>query len=205
MKLLHIDSSILGAASVSRRLSAKIVAEYRERHPDVSVVYRDLAAQQISHLTGAVVFARTQEAAPQSGEVQRELVLNNELIEEFLAADVIVIGAPMYNFGISTQLKAWIDRLAVAGKTFVYTPTGPKGLAPNKKVIVASARGGTYGADTPFAALDHQEKYLIAIFRLFGINHLHFARAEGVRAGAEAKQKTIESAEREIEQLVELE
>jgi len=116
---------------------------------------------------------------------------------EFLAADVIVIGAPMYNFGIPSQLKAWIDRLAVTGKTFTYTPQGPKGLAGGKTVIVASSRGGYYGAGTPLAMIDHQENYLKSTFGFLGITDIRFVRAEGVNISMEAKQQAIAAAEQE--------
>jgi FMN-dependent NADH-azoreductase len=116
---------------------------------------------------------------------------------EFLAADVIVIGAPMYNFGIPSQLKAWIDRLAVAGKTFTYTPQGPKGLAGGKTIIVASSRGGYYGVGTPLAAIDHQENYLKSTFGFLGITDIRFVRAEGVNISPESKQEAIAAAEQE--------
>jgi FMN-dependent NADH-azoreductase len=121
-------------------------------------------------------------------------------LQEFLDADIVVVGAPMYNFSIPSQLKAWIDRLAVAGKTFRYTEKGPEGLAGGKKVIVASSRGGFYGPDSQAAFLDHQESYLRGVFGFFGITDVTFIRAEGVALGAEQREKALDAAKIEIAQ-----
>ena len=141
MKLLHVDSSILAGNSVSRTLSADIVAAEQQRHPGLEVTYLDLGAAPVGHLSGAHL-AAFQGAAPEEPGLQADLAAGMAVMDEFLAADIVVVGAPMYNFGIPSQLKAWIDRLAVAGKTFRYTEKGPEGLAGGKTVIVASARGG---------------------------------------------------------------
>jgi FMN-dependent NADH-azoreductase len=202
MKLLHVDSSILGPDSVSRRLSAKAVAQWRARRPDVSVTYRDLAAEPLSHLTGALLAAPGIDPSRHSPEIRHDLAMSAKVLDEFLAADVVVVGAPMYNFGIPSQLKAWIDRLAVAGKTFTYTAQGPKGLAGGKTVVIASSRGGFYGAGTPSAAFDHQETYLAANFAFFGITDVRFLRAEGVKVSPEAKQTAIEAADRDVVRLL---
>lgn len=195
MKLLHIDSSILGGHSVSRILTADIVSAQQRLHPDLTVTYRDLAAGPLQHLSGAHL-AAAQGATPADGIDTRE---GSTALEEFLAADIIVIGAPMYNFSIPSQLKAWIDRLAVAGKTFRYSETGVEGLAGGKKIVVASSRGGAY-ADTPIAALDHQESYLQAVFGFFGITDITFVRAENV-ARTELREPSIESARSQIASL----
>jgi FMN-dependent NADH-azoreductase len=200
MNLLHVDSGILGTSSVSRRLSAAAVAQWRERHPETNVVYRDLVSDPIDHLTGDLLAAqRTGERSP---AIRDALAVGEKVLEEFLAADVVVVGAPMYNFGIPSQLKAWIDRLAVAGKTFRYTEEGPLGLVGGKTVIVASSRGGFYGEDSPLNAIDHQEKYLSAVFSFFGITDIRFLRAEGVNVSAEQRQKAIAAAERNVVQLL---
>jgi FMN-dependent NADH-azoreductase len=123
------------------------------------------------------------------------------MLAEFLAADIIVVGAPMYNFAISSQLKAWIDRLAVAGKTFRYSDKGAEGLAGGKRVLIASSRGGYYGPQAPAAFLDHQETYLRGIFGFFGVTDLTFIRAEGVALGAEQRAKSIDAARLAIEGL----
>jgi FMN-dependent NADH-azoreductase len=200
MKLLHVDSSILGPGSVSRLLSAEIVAAETRRDPSLAVTYRDLAVDPVDHLTGAHL-AAFQGAAPEETSLQRDIEAGQAALEEFLAADVIVVGAPMYNFSVPSQLKAWIDRLAVAGKTFRYTEKGPVGLAPDKTVIVASSRGGVYSPDSQLAALDHQESYLRSVFGFFGVSDVTFIRAEGVAMSPEHRAKAIDAAMGHIAQL----
>ncbi len=192
MKLLHVDSSILAANSVSRILSADLVEAQRRLHPGLEVIHRDLAAQPLQHLSGAHL-AAAQGTTPETGlDVEASVAA----LEEFLAADIIVIGAPMYNFGLPSQLKAWVDRLAVAGKTFRYSEKGVEGLAGGKKLLIASSRGGAY-ADTPIAFLDHQESYLRAIFGFLGITDITVIRAENV-ARTELREKSIATARAEI-------
>jgi FMN-dependent NADH-azoreductase len=190
MKLLHIDSSALGGYSVSRQLTADIVAELKRATPGLSVRYHDLAAQPLPHWT------------PVADANDPAAVLGTEMLEEFLAADVVVIGAPMYNFAISSSLKAWLDRILVAGKTFRYTANGPEGLAGGKRVIVASSRGGFYGKDTPAAAMDFQEPYLRAALGFIGISDIEFVRAEGIAVGDEQKAAALKSARSSIGTLV---
>jgi FMN-dependent NADH-azoreductase len=124
--------------------------------------------------------------------------VSERLVGQFLAADVIVVGAPLYNFSIPGQLKAWIDRLAQAGRTFRYTEQGPEGLAKGKTVIVASSRGGFYSNSEMGRALEHQESYLQAVFGFFGITDVRFVRAEGVNMGPEVKAKAISDAQASI-------
>lgn len=166
MKILHLDSSALGANSVTRELSAAVVARWQDEMPGVNVDYHDLDSHPVAHLTGAVL---GQADAAQVAEGER-------LVAQFLASEVVVIGAPMYNFGIPSTLKAWIDRIAVAGKTFRYTETGPVGLAGGKRVVIASGRGGIHGN----GATDFQENYLRQVFGFLGITDIAFVRAEGV-------------------------
>lgn len=200
MKLLHIDSSILGAGSVSRTLSSAIVAAQRAQHPGLQVSYRDLAAEPVGHLSGAHL-AAGQGAVPEDATLAADFDDGVAVLEAFLAADIVVVGAPMYNFSIPTQLKAWIDRLAIAGRTFRYTEKGPKGLAGGKTVIIASSRGGFYGEGTPTAFLDHQETYLRGVFNFFGITDVRFIRAEGVALGDEQRARSVQGAEAEIQKL----
>jgi len=203
MKLLQIDSSILGANSVSRILSSEIVAAERRRHPGLEVTYRDLGSDPVDHLTGAHL-AAAQGASPESLALQRDLASGQAALEEFLAADIVVVGAPMYNFGISSQLKAWIDRVAIAGKTFRYTANGPEGLAGGKTVIIASSRGGFYGPGAPAELMDHQETYLRGVFGFFGITDVTFIRAEGIALGPDQREQAIAAARAEIEQAFKL-
>jgi FMN-dependent NADH-azoreductase len=202
MKLLHIDSGILGTASVSRQLSANTVAQWRLQHPNTVVVYRDLVAQPLTHLAGEQLFAAAADPSQQSPVMRAVLAESEEVLQEFLDADIVVIGAPMYNFGVPSQLKAWIDRVAIKGKTFAYTEYGPKGLAGGKTVIIASARGGFYGVASPAAAWDHQEAYLKTVFGFLGVSDIRFLRAEGLNVSPEQKQKAIHEANGSLENLV---
>ena len=199
MKLLNVDSSVLGDASVSRALSASIVAREQALHPDLEIVRRDLVATPVPHMSPAFVAATRGPGASQP--MPPELAPDVAILDEFLAADIVVIGAPMYNFGIASQLKAWLDRLGVPGKTFRYSASGPEGLAGGKRVIVASARGGKYGADTPYAAFDHQETYLRALFQFIGVTDLTFIRAEGVAMGPDVRDAAIAAANEDIAEL----
>ena len=201
MKLLHVDSSILGAGSVSRTLSAGIVEQLARTLPGLEITYRDLAADPVPHLSGSYLAAGSADQATLDPALQQDLALGGEVLAEFLAADIVVIGAPMYNFAISSQLKAWIDRLAVAGKTFRYTANGPEGLAGGKRVIVASSRGGVYSGESPLAAIDHQEPYLRTIFGFFGITQVEFVRAEGNAMGDAQRTRSVADAHREIGRL----
>jgi FMN-dependent NADH-azoreductase len=197
MKLLHVDSSILGPGSVSRQLSAEIVAAEQRLHPGLDVTYRDLAVAPVGHLSGAHL-AAAQGAAPETAEVRQDVAAGQSALDEFLSADIVVVGAPMYNFAIPSQLKAWIDRLFVPGKTFRYSEKGAEGLAGGKKVIVASSRGGFYGPQTPIAFLDHQETYLRNIFGFFGITDVTFVRAEGINLGPDQRAQSIAAAQTTI-------
>jgi FMN-dependent NADH-azoreductase len=175
MKLLHLDSSILGENSVSRAVSAAIVAQLKAADPSLQTTYRDLVAEPLPHLT-------------------LEALADHALVDEFLAADTVVIGAAMYNFTLSTQLKAWIDRIAIAGKTFKYTEAGAQGLAGGKRVIVALARGGMYGPGAPAAAMEHAETYLRGVFGFMGVTDVEFIIAEGIAYGPEQRQTALTGA-----------
>jgi FMN-dependent NADH-azoreductase len=193
MKLLHIDSSALGANSVSRELTRKISDQWVASHPGTQVEYLDLAVDTPNHLTvNALGFSAP--AAGLSEEQQRENAVSEQLVSQFLAADVVVIGAPMYNFSIPSQLKSWIDRVAQVGRTFKYTEQGPQGLAGGKTVIVASSRGGVYSSNPALAGLDHQESYLRTVFGFFGVTDIRFVRAEGIAMGPAARAEALSTA-----------
>ena len=192
MKLLHIDSSVLGPHSVSRQVSAAIVERLRRTTPGLEVVYRDLASTPLAHLSGSHL-AVAQGAAPEAA-LQQDLAAGQAVLDEFLAADVVVLGAPMYNFTIPSQLKAWIDRILVAGKTFKYGAQGAEGLAGNKRVIVAISRGGFYSAGTPAAVGEHLETYLRWMFGFIGITKPEFISADGVQVGPEHREKALAGA-----------
>ncbi|HOF51335.1 MAG TPA: NAD(P)H-dependent oxidoreductase [Rhodoferax sp.] len=196
MKLLHIDSSVLGNNSVSRQLTAEIVAKWRTSHPGTAVDYLDLAIDAPSHLSADSLGFRMAPGAAELTDIQRkENAVSEALVQQFLAADVIVISAPLYNFSIPSQLKAWIDRVAQVGRTFKYTEKGPQGLAGGKTVIVASTRGGVYSTSEGGRAMEHQESYLQTVFGFFGITDVRFVRAEGLAMGAEPKAQAIADAE----------
>jgi FMN-dependent NADH-azoreductase len=201
MKLLHLDSSITGAQSVSRTLTAAIVAAQVAQQPDTEIVYRDLANDPAMHLSPAHL-AAFQGGAVTDATLGEDLSEGGRYIEELLAADVLVIGAPMYNFGITSQLKAWIDRVVVAGKTFRYTELGPEGLLPaSKKVFIAASSGGLYSGDSPAAFLEHNVSYLKGVLAHMGLKDVTVIRAEGVNMSPEARQAAVENARRTISEL----
>ena len=184
MKLLHIDSSALGANSVTRELSAAVVAHWQAAIPDLSVEYRDLDAQPVAHLS-------TQTLAKSD---PREVADAEHVLAQFQAADVLVIGAPMYNFTIPSALKAWLDRIAVAGKTFRYGENGPEGLSGGTRVIIASGRGGVHSG----ASSDFQEPYLRHLFGFLGITEVEFVRAEGVAFSPQHRSDALAAAKAAI-------
>ena len=192
MKLLHIDSSVLGPHSVSRQVSAAIVDRLVKATPGLEVTYRDLAQTPLPHLSGAHL-AAAQGATPDAA-LAPDLAAGQAVLEEFLATDIVVIGAPMYNFSIPSQLKAWIDRIAVAGKTFKYSAAGVEGLAGGKRVILALSRGNFYGAGAPNAVYEHAETYLRGLFGFIGVTDIEVIVAEGIGAGPEHREKALASA-----------
>ncbi|MDY0833136.1 MULTISPECIES: FMN-dependent NADH-azoreductase [Pseudomonas] len=191
MKLLHIDSSILGDNSVSRQLSAGVVKAWQAAEPGVEVVYRDLAADAISHFSGVTLGALGTAAELRDAVQKHEADLSASTLAEFLAADAVVLAAPMYNFTIPTQLKAWIDRIAVAGQTFRYTEAGPEGLCGGKKVIIVSTSGGLHVGQPTGAA---HEDYLTVLLGFLGITDIEFVRAHGLAYGDEARTKALSDA-----------
>jgi FMN-dependent NADH-azoreductase len=193
MKLLHIDSSVLGPQSVSRQLSGAIVDRLSTAKPGVQVTYRDLTSSPLGHLSGPHL-AASQGAPASDAGVQQDIAAGEAVLNEFLAADIVVVGAPMYNFTLPSQLKAWIDRVVVAGKTFRYGSQGAEGLAGNKRVIVAISRGGFYGPGTPAAALEHLESYLRGVFGFIGVTNLEFISADGVQVGPAQREKALADA-----------
>jgi len=185
MNILHIDSSALGQNSASRELTAALVARLRQLHPEARVIHRDLDSDPLPHLS-----ARTLAAADDAIVAENAAVL-----QHFLDADVVVVGVPVYNFTIPTALKAWIDRIAVAGKTFRYTAEGPEGLAGDKRVLLAVTRGGLRGADR------FEESYLRFMFGFFGIGDVESIRAEGLNLSPEHRQKAMAAALQNITRL----
>ncbi|MFZ6815424.1 FMN-dependent NADH-azoreductase [Undibacterium sp. Rencai35W] len=200
MKLLHLDSSILGADSVSRNLSAEIVSHFKSKHPEITVIARDLASDPALHLSGTHL-AIMHGVEINDDIINADIAKGNAYLEELFDADVLVIGTPMYNLSIPTSLKAWIDRIAIAGKTFQYTATGPEGLLKNKKAIIASARGGVYSAGSPAAAIEHQECYLVGLLGFLGVTDVTIVRAEGLAFGPDVKAAALKQASVQIASL----
>jgi FMN-dependent NADH-azoreductase len=191
MQLLHIDSSVLGPNSASRALSAEIVAKQVALRPGIKVVHRDLAVDAALHLSSAHL-AAWQGGSVEDAALGLDLAKGGAYLEDLFSADIIVIGAPMYNFSIPSQLKAWIDRVVVAGKTFRYGANGAEGLLSKaKKVFIASSRGNVYAAGSPAAALEHHESYLTGVLSFIGLTDVTIVRAEGLAFGAEAKEAAM--------------
>ena len=180
MKLLHLDSSVLGDHSVTRQLTGTIVARWQARVPGLEVETRDLERDPVPHLAGRTL----------SGADELEAARGEAVLRQFLDADVVVVGAPMYNFGIPSTLKAWIDRIAVNGRTFRYTANGPEGLAGGKRVIVAAAAGGLHGGQPT----DFVEPYLRQVFGFLGVTDLEFVRADGIGLSPEHRAASTEKA-----------
>ncbi|AZD85966.1 FMN-dependent NADH-azoreductase [Pseudomonas chlororaphis subsp. aureofaciens] len=195
MKLLHIDSSILGDNSASRQLSESVVKAWKNADASVEVTYRDLAADAISHFSSATLVAAGTPAEVRNAAQQHEAELSASTLAEFQAADAVVIAAPMYNFTIPTQLKAWIDRIAVAGQTFRYTEAGPEGLCGGKKVVVVSTAGGLHAGQATGVA---HEDYLKVLFGFLGITDIEFVRAHGLAYGDEVRTKALNDAQAQI-------
>nr|WP_314872882.1 FMN-dependent NADH-azoreductase [uncultured Pseudomonas sp.] len=195
MKLLHIDSSILGDNSASRQLSREVVQAWQAADASIEVVYRDLAADAISHFSAATLLAAGTAEQARDAAQAFEAKLSQETLDEFLAADAVVIGAPMYNFSVPTQLKAWIDRVAVAGKTFRYTEAGPEGLCGNKKVILVSTAGGLHAGQATGAG---HEDFLKVFLGFIGVTDLEIVRAHGLAYGPEQRTAAIDAAQAQI-------
>lgn len=195
MKLLHIDSSILGDNSASRQLSGEVVKAWQAAESSAVVTYRDLAADAISHFSSTTLVAAGTTAELRNAAQQHEADLSAQTLAEFLAADAVVIAAPMYNFTIPTQLKAWIDRIAVAGQTFRYTEAGPEGLCGGKKVVIVSTSGGIHAGQATGVA---HEDYLKVLFGFIGITDIEFVRAHGLAYGDEVRNKAMSDAHTQI-------
>jgi FMN-dependent NADH-azoreductase len=198
MKILRIDTSVSGADSASRVLTQAIADHFRAKHPDAEITELDLATQPLPHIDpvtmGAIRFPaeRHDEAMKAAHPAERAV------LDQFLASDIVIVGAPMYNFTIPSSLKAWRDRLGVPGVTFSYSETGPKGLAGGRRVIVVSSQGGLYELDAPF---EHHESYLRDFFAFIGIDTVEFIRANKIGFGPEAREQSLAEARLELARL----
>lgn len=204
MKLLHVDSSIQGTASTSRLITAAIVARLHREMSDLDIRHRDLTVAPLPHLTLTHLppdhpLSRTAEPHDDGGHEQ---AASQEVLEEFLQSDIVVIGVPMYNFSIPSQLKAWIDRIVVPGRTFHYAEGKAQGLAGGKRVILALTCGGIYEPPAPTAAFEHAQSYLRSILAFIGISNPVLVVAEGLQLGAETRAAALQRALASVEAIV---
>ena len=198
MKLLHIDSSILGDASASRQLTREVVATLQAADSDLELTYRDLSKDVTAHLSGVTFADKGTHAEKRNLSQKLEVELSEAILNEFMAADVIVLGAPMYNFSVPTQLKAWIDQISIAGVTFRYSEKGPEGLATGKRVVIVSTAGGKHaGGPTGIA----HEDYLKLVFGFLGITDIEVVRADGLAYSPEVKEASFAAARARISDL----
>ncbi|HEX4021341.1 MAG TPA: FMN-dependent NADH-azoreductase [Acidobacteriaceae bacterium] len=182
--LLQIDSSPR-TDSVSRELTRKYVAEWKKQNPDGTVIVRNVALDPVPFVTEPWIHASHTDAAARTPEQKKALELSDKLVDEFLAADIVVLGVPMWNFGVPAPFKAWIDQITRAGRTFQYTANGPKGLSKATRAIVLSARGGAYAPGSPYSAFDQQEPYIRTILAFLGIPQVEVVHAEQQAMGPE--------------------
>lgn len=198
MKILQINASARSNGANSTRLADAVTARLLAQQADAVVELRDLASDPHPVLDEPALSALFTPAAQRTAEQSARVALDDALIAQVQSADVIVLGVPMYNFGVPVQLKTWIDAIARAGVTFRYTEKGPEGLLKNKKVYVALARGGLY-RDTP---ADSQVPYLKSVLAFLGMNDVEFIYAEGLAMGAESASKAFAEAETRIGELI---
>lgn len=200
--ILHIDSSPRGDDSISRKITAKVVDGLKAKHPRACVIVRDYGNNPLPHLSGLTISAFFTPADNQNDTQKGAIKASDEAIADLLSADAIVIGVPMWNFGIPSSLKAWIDHVCRAGKTFKYGTTGPEGLLrAEQKVIAVVASGGIYSTG-PMQSIEHQESYLQAILGFLGLKDISFVHAEGMAMGPEAVQKALEAADKQVAEVL---
>jgi len=191
MNILHITSSSRGSASYSNRVAIQVLDELKGRNPGSSVTVRDLAREPLPHIDDDFVAATRSPDGPQTERQRTQLAQSDALVDELLAADLIVIAAPMINFTIPSTLKSWIDHVARAGRTFSYSEKGPQGLVTGKQVILVAARGGVYAQG---AALDFQLPYLKSVLGFLGMTDVTVVEVEGTAFGPEAAEKAVAAA-----------
>lgn len=195
MQILRIDSSTTGDQSISRKLTDELTRHFTDKHPDAILVTRDLAANPLPHIDPITTKAIRTPPETHEEAVSAAYPDQRAVLDEFLASDVVIVGAPMYNFSIPSQLKAWLDRLGVPGVTFKYSENGPEGLAGGRKVVIASARGGEYSNDQ---MAENQESLLATMFGFLGVDDLDFVRVEKAGYGPDAIEAGLAAAKEEI-------
>ncbi len=198
-KILQIDASARGGQSESRRLTSEFIRRWRADNPEDVIIRRDIVDDPLPHINSLFLDGMMTPEGERTPEQQRAIDRSDELIRELLDADVLVLGVPMYNFGIPSTLKAWVDHISIAGRTFEYTADGPKGLVRNRPVYILSTRGGIYG-DSP---MEHQTSYLKTLFGFLGITDVHIIQAEGLNISPENRDKSVADAVDQIHETLE--
>ena len=198
---LYLNSSVRSTGSVSRQLSGEFIEKLKVAHPGAQVVTRDLAAHPLPHLSESMVGAYFTPPEQRSDEQKQLIKQSDEVVAELMAADIVVVGAPMYNFSVSSTLKSWIDHVARAGVTFKYTETGPVGLVHGKKFVIFTSRAGVYSSG-PAQAMDFQETYLRGVLGFLGITDVSFVSAEGLAMGDEAVNSALANGRQAMDALI---
>ncbi|MGC2520845.1 MAG: FMN-dependent NADH-azoreductase [Burkholderiales bacterium] len=199
--LLYVSSSPRGAQSYSHQIAHRIVDDLKARHPAAKVVVRDVAKEPLPHVGEAFVGGLFLPPEQRSPAQAKALAVSDALVDELVAADVVVLAVPMHNFALPSTLKAWIDHVVRVGRTFSYTANGPEGLLKGKQAIAVVSRGGVY-SDGPMKQLDFQESYLRSVLGFIGITDVHMVRVEGVGMGEEAVKNAIASAKAQSDEVV---
>jgi len=199
-KILLVTSSLFGENSKSSAVALQFVNAWRAVHGGSTLTVRD--ANVIPHLNGEILSALATAPGQRNPAQETAATSADALIEEVEAADTIVIAAPMYNFSISSPLKAWIDHIVRAGRTFRYTASGPEGLLKGKKVVVVVSRGGVYSGDSPAKGMDFQEPYLRAVLGFLGLSDVTFIHAEGQNISPEMAAQGMKAAHNAIAKIV---
>ncbi len=199
--ILYLNSSIRNTGSVSRQLSGEFIEKLKSAHPGAKVIERDLATRPIPHLDEAMMGAFFTPETQRTPEQTKIVGLSDELVAELVGANTIVIGAPMYNFSVSSTLKSWIDHVARAGVTFRYTDKGPEGMLKDKKVYIFTSRGGVYSTG-PAKAMDFHETYLRAVLGFIGLTDIHFIHSEGLAMGDEAVNSALTGSRNAMDALI---
>ena len=198
MQILRIDSATTGDQSISRQLTEKLTKHFQDKYPEAKLVERHLGENPLAHINSITTKAIRTPPETHEDAVMAAYPEERAVLDEFLDSEIVIVGAPMYNFSIPSQLKAWIDRLGVPGVTFKYSEDGPEGLVEDRKVVIASARGGTYENDS---MAENQESLLKTFFGFIGIDDVHVVRVQNAGFGPDAIEDGLAKADEEIAKL----
>ena len=201
--ILHIDSSPRGERSFSRKFSDEFITSWKTAHPKDTFTYRDLGHNPVPHVDEAWIAGAFTPPQVRTSELAKAIELSDTLIDEFLAADRYVFGVPMYNFNVPSTFKAYIDQIVRVGRTFAISEQhGYQGLVEGKKMLIVTARGGSFTPGSPAAPFDYQEPYLRAIFGLLGITDISFIHLENLAGGDDVREQSFAKAHEAIAQAV---